>query len=133
MVHKSIKILGLFSKLKHTQRPSFLMWPHKNRKIKCSLWPMSLMVSVNWQSSSFLTVFWIHCRCSCLSNNEAQLSFHWCPQRDTTVHLQGLGPAFILVAGLTVLHTLMETTKDNKKVTENSKSNLKAFYIYSYK
>lgn len=41
---------------------------------------------------------------------QADLSLQGRPQRNTTVHLQRLGPSFILVAALTVLHTLMGTT-----------------------
>lgn len=40
----------------------------------------------------------------------AELSFQGWPQRNTAIHLQRLGPTFVLVAALAVLHTLMGTS-----------------------
>lgn len=45
--------------------------------------------------------------CQC----QAQLSVQGGPQRNAAVHLQGLRPAFILVAVLAVLHTLVGTNR----------------------
>lgn len=83
---------------------------HKGKN--CCLWLRSWMFQFSlafyqsfWSTAVTPGVIVLYVR-----GYQAELSFQGWPQRNTTIHLQRFGPTFILVAALTVLHTLMKIT-----------------------
>lgn len=84
----------------------------------CYLRPRHWMVSVIQQFVGLLTVSWVHSCCvrwNCNATEcQAELSLQRWPQWNTAIHLQGFRPSFILVAALTILHSLKR--KKNKQV-----------------
>lgn len=59
--------------------------------------------------SGFVNIDWEPLLLLGARERQVELPFQGRPQGNTAIHLQRLGPAFILVVGLTVLHPLMGT------------------------